>query len=53
MKLKQDKILRKYTLLALTKEFGFNSTESFTTAFYKKTALKPTYFIKELEKSIN
>ncbi len=49
IKLKQDKILRKYSLLALTKEFGFNSSESFSTAFYKKTAIKPLYFIKEIE----
>lgn len=48
--LKENKILRKYTLLALTKEFGFNSTESFTSAFYKKTSIRPMYFIKELEK---
>ena len=48
--LKANKILRKYTLIALTKEFGFNNTESFTSAFYKKTAIKPIYFVKELEK---
>lgn len=49
--LKTNKILRKYTLFALTKEFGFNSTESFSSAFYKKTSIKPMYFIKELEKN--
>ena len=48
--LKANKTLRKYTLFALTKEFGFNSTESFSSAFYKKTTIKPMYFIKELEK---
>lgn len=41
--------LRKYTIQALAVEFGFNSAESFSNAFYKKSGIKPTYFIKELE----
>jgi len=41
--------LRKYTVQALALEFGFNNAESFSTAFYKKTGIKPTYFIKELD----
>lgn len=41
--------LRKYTIQALALEFGFNNAESFSTAFYKKTGIKPTYFIKELD----
>ncbi|NHM00525.1 helix-turn-helix domain-containing protein [Flavobacterium difficile] len=49
--LKSNPILRKYTITALTKEFGFNSSESFTSAFYKKTKIKPTFFIKELNKN--
>jgi len=47
--LKQNKILRKYTIQALASEFGFNSAESFSAAFYKKTGIKPTFFIKEFE----
>ena len=47
-----DKKLRNYTIMALTKEFGFNNTESFSSAFMKKTGIKPTYFIKELENQI-
>ncbi|WP_262708811.1 helix-turn-helix domain-containing protein [Flavobacterium anhuiense] len=43
--------LRKYTVQALALEFGFNNAESFSTAFYKKTGIKPTYFIKELDSS--
>lgn len=43
--------LRKYTIQALALEFGFNNAESFSTAFYKKTGIKPTYFIKELDSS--
>jgi len=48
-KLKEDNKLRKYTIQALALEFGFNSAESFSSAFYKKTGIKPTYFIKELD----
>lgn len=51
--LQTDKKLRNYTIIALTKEFGFNSTESFTTAFAKRTGIKPIYFIKQLEKQID
>jgi AraC-like DNA-binding protein len=47
--LKEKNRLRKYTIQALALEFGFNNAESFSTAFYKKTGLKPTYFIKELD----
>jgi AraC-like DNA-binding protein len=48
VQLQQDKKLRNYTIQALALEFGFNSAESFTTAFYKNIGIKPTYFIKEL-----
>lgn len=47
-KLQQNNKLRNYTIQALALEFGFNSAESFSAAFYKKTGIKPTYFIKEL-----
>lgn len=46
-------ILRKYTLKALSKEAGFNSAESFTNAFLKLKGIKPSYFLKELEKRNN
>lgn len=49
VQLQKDNKLRKYTIHALAKEFGFNSSESFSTAFFKKTGIKPSYFIKELE----
>lgn len=49
--LKEDPKLQKYTIQALAIEFGFNNAESFSTAFYKKSGLKPVYFIKQLEKS--
>ncbi|WP_264524779.1 helix-turn-helix domain-containing protein [Flavobacterium sp. N502536] len=47
--LKEDSKLQKYTIQALAVEFGFNNAESFSTAFYKKTGIKPVYFIKQLE----
>jgi AraC-like DNA-binding protein len=49
IQLQKDNKLRKYTIHALALEYGFNNAESFSTAFHKKTGLKPTYFIKELE----
>jgi AraC-like DNA-binding protein len=48
IQLKKDSKLRNYTIQALALEFGFNNAESFSTAFLKKTGIKPTYFIKEL-----
>lgn len=47
--LQEKKMIRKYTIQALALEFGFNNAESFSAAFYKKTGIKPTYFIKELD----
>jgi len=49
--LREKHRLRKYTIQALALEFGFNNAESFSTAFHKKTGIKPTYFIKELDLS--
>jgi AraC-like DNA-binding protein len=51
--LKKSPKLRKYTIHALATEFGFNNAESFSTVFFKKTGIKPSYFIKELEKLEN
>ncbi|WP_367221920.1 helix-turn-helix domain-containing protein [Flavobacterium sp.] len=52
LNLQESKIARKFTLQALAIEYGFNTAESFSTAFFKKTGLKPSYFIKELENKI-
>lgn len=49
IQLQKNNKLQKYTIHALALEFGFNNAESFSTAFHKRTGLKPTYFIKELE----
>ena len=49
-KLKEDSLLRKYTIKALSEEVGFKNAESFSKAFHKFTSIKPSYFIKELNK---
>ncbi|WP_166627765.1 helix-turn-helix domain-containing protein [Tenacibaculum caenipelagi] len=49
-KLKNDTLWRKYTIKALANEVGFKNSESFSKAFYKFTGIKPSYFIKELDK---
>lgn len=49
--LKSDNVYTKYTLKAIAAEFGFNNTESFSKAFYKETGIKPSFFLKRLEKS--
>ena len=46
--LNKDKIIRKYTIKAIAKEVGFNTSESFANAFHKKLGVKPSYYIKKL-----
>jgi len=47
--------LRSYTIEAISKEFGFNTAQSFTTAFHKNTGIYPSYFLKQIknQKSID
>lgn len=40
--------LRSYKIKAISEEFGFNTTQSFSNAFYKSTGIYPSYFIKQL-----
>ncbi|SFS43281.1 helix-turn-helix domain-containing protein [Lutibacter maritimus] len=49
-KLKEDITFRKYSVKAISSEIGFNNAETFSKAFYKKTGIYPSYFIKEIEK---
>ncbi|WGH76549.1 helix-turn-helix domain-containing protein [Tenacibaculum tangerinum] len=49
-KLKKDVLWRKYTIKAIAEEVGFKNAEAFSKAFYKFSGIKPSYFIKELEK---
>ncbi|MEW7281146.1 AraC family transcriptional regulator [Aquimarina sp. 2201CG1-2-11] len=47
--LKKDHKFRKYTIKAISEIAGFSNPISFSQAFYKKTGIKPSYFIKKLE----
>jgi AraC-like DNA-binding protein len=46
--LKEDARFRTYTIETVGKEIGFSNTQSFSKAFFNKTGLQPSYFIKKL-----
>ena len=48
-RLKTDKKLSLYTIKAISDETGFSNSQSFTNAFYKKTGVYPSHFIKQLK----
>ncbi len=48
-RLKKEKQLRAYTIESIATEMGFNTAQSFSQAFYKKTGLYPSYFIKSIK----
>jgi len=48
--LKTNAQFRRYSVKGMAQEVGFNSVESFSKAFYKRTGIYPSYFLKELEK---
>lgn len=48
--LKKNKKWQKYSISSIATEVGFNTSESFSSAFFKRTSIKPSYFIKELQK---
>lgn len=52
LQIRDDKKLRNYTIQALAMEFGFTSAESFSSAFFKNTGIKPTYYIEQLTNKI-
>jgi AraC-like DNA-binding protein len=47
-RLTNDKQFRSYTIKAISEESGFNNAQSFSVAFYKKTGIYPSYFIKKI-----
>jgi AraC-like DNA-binding protein len=51
IRLQENKKLWLLDMEGLASEFGFNKAQSFTSAFDKKTGLKPSFFIKELKSS--
>lgn len=48
-KLKVDDKFRKYTIKSISEEVGYSTPQSFSSAFMKKTGIKPSYFIKQLK----
>ncbi|WP_271784830.1 AraC family transcriptional regulator [Aquimarina algiphila] len=46
--LKENKTLKNYTIQGIAEEVGFNTAESFSSAFKKSTGIKTSYFIKRL-----
>ena len=51
-RLKNDPYFRKYSVEAIAEDVGYNNTQSFSRAFYKRTGIHPSYFIRELEKEV-
>jgi len=51
-KMKEDSIFRKYTIKAIAIECGFKTAESFSKTFYTTYGIYPSYFIKQIKKSI-
>ncbi|MGH2665121.1 hypothetical protein [Flavobacterium sp.] len=50
LQLQQNNQLIKYTIEAISIEFGFNNEDTFSLAFQKRMKLKPSFFIQELKK---
>ncbi|WP_299208789.1 helix-turn-helix domain-containing protein [uncultured Dokdonia sp.] len=48
--LKENAQLKKYTIKTISEEAGFNTPESFARAFKNKTGIRPSYYIRSLEK---
>lgn len=51
--LKENPKFRLYSIKGIARELGYNNDRAFSKAFYQKTGMYPSYFIKELEKEIN
>ncbi|GAA4109108.1 hypothetical protein GCM10022393_05510 [Aquimarina addita] len=47
--LKENQTLRNYTIQGIAEEMGFNTAESFSSAFKKSTGIKTSFFIKKLQ----
>lgn len=48
--LKNNPRFRKYTIKAIAEEVGFGNAQSFSKAFYSRTGIQPSYFIRNLNK---
>ncbi|MCK8524423.1 AraC family transcriptional regulator [Aquimarina sp. D1M17] len=49
--LRENEMLRKFTIKAIANEFGYSRAETFSNVFYKQVKIKPSYYIKQLTKS--
>ncbi len=49
--LRENEMLRKFTIKAIANEFGYSRAETFSNVFYKQVKIKPSYYIKQLIKS--
>lgn len=47
-----DSRFREYTIKAIAEECGFKTQQSFSAAFYKKTGIKPSFFVRQLKSNI-
>ncbi|WP_160128990.1 helix-turn-helix domain-containing protein [Kordia antarctica] len=47
-----DSRFREYTIKAIAEDSGFKTQQSFSAAFYKKTGIKPSFFIRQLKSKI-
>ncbi len=50
-RLKEDGKFRKYTIKAIARETGFNTSEAFSKSFYSKCGIYPSFFVKKLEEN--
>jgi len=51
--LKTNAQFRRYSVKGMAQEVGFNSVESFSKVFYKRTGIYPSYFLRNLNKIDN
>ncbi len=49
--LKNNSIIRKFTIKAIAQEAGFNTADSFSKVFFKLKGIRPSEYIKNIEKS--
>jgi len=48
-KIKTDNIFRELTIAAIADEVGFSNSESYAKAFFKKTGIHTSYFVKKIK----
>lgn len=51
-RLQNDATFRLYSVKAIAEEAGYNNVESFSKAFFKKTGVYPSYFIKKINEQL-